>query len=176
MLAGGWAGCQSTAPHVANAPVAIQPSDAHYAFLFGHQYRTKVDLYLFGFTQQGEPVYYLGTRADNLDLGPKQLPARISRENIGKVYEAQPENGPGDVIIMDVVPAGAVLTIRAETHEVTPLSGVRGSGGYPMGFICDVNYDHKTNAVLAEFVQSHKQVSGKAPNQDISDAVAEKIQ
>jgi len=166
------AGCRSTAP--AGETSATVSSDAHYAFLFGQRYRTSRDLYLFAFTQ--EPAYrYLGTRADGFALGPKELPAAVTTENIGKIYQRSATDGMGDVIIADVVPVGAALTVRAETHEVTFLSGVRGSGGYPMGFIADAVFAGKTNSVLTEFIQSHATVTGKAPNQDISSQVAEKI-
>jgi hypothetical protein len=170
--AGSCAGCRSGSPQ--NGSIApIELSRAHYAFLFGQSYRTKTDLYVFSFTRETEPLYYLGTRANGLALGPKALPDRITTENIGKIFEAP--DGPNDIIIAGVAPAGSLLTVRAETHEVTMLSGVRGSGGYPMGFIGDLVYDGRTNSVLTEFVQSHKTVAEKVPNQDISDTVAEKI-
>jgi len=166
-------GCQSDAPSAASA---IERSDAHYGFLFGQKYRTKTDLYVFGFTQSPEPIYYVGTRADGLTLGPRNLPSQVTTANVGKVFQALPEDGANDIIIMGVAPAGSILTIRAETHEVTTLSTVRGSGGYAMGFIGELVHDGKTNSVLSEFVQSHKQVTGKVPNQDISTVVADKIQ
>jgi len=164
------AGCRSeTFPALGG----VEHSEAHYAFLFGQPYRTKADLYIFAFTRETEPIFYLGAWIDGVPFGPKYLPRDVSADNVGKVYRVQ--DSPDDVIIADVVPAGAILTIRAETHEVTWLSGVRGSGGYPMGFICDIVHNGKTNSVLSEFIQSHKQVAGKVPNQDISDAVAEKL-
>lgn len=171
MVASSGAGCRSGVP---STPVIVERSEAHYGFLFGLHYRTKTDLYIFAFTQQPEPIFYLGTRANGLAFGPPLLPREVSAENIGKVYRA--EDGPNDIIIADVVPAGSVLTINAETHDVTWLSGVRGSGGYEMGFLCDIVHNGKTNNVLSEFIQSHKQgISGKVPNQDISDVIAEKI-
>jgi len=172
MVAGICAGCRSGVPP---APAMVEPSEAHYGFLFGQRYRTKTDLYIFAFTQQPESIFYVGTRANGIAFGPPLLPRDVSAENIGKVYRA--EDGPNDVIIADVVPAGSILTINAETHDVTWLSGVRGSGGYEMGFLCDIIHNGKTNNVLSEFIQSHKQgVSGKVPNQDISVVIAEKIQ
>jgi len=175
-LLGWWsAGCKTNVPDPAAGPGIAPHSDAHYAFLFGQRYRTKVDLYIFFFSH--EPDYkYIGTRADNRNFGPKELPAEIASKNIGQTYEHVANDGLGDVVILDVAPAGAVLTINTETHDVTPLSGVRDSGGYPMGFICDLSYSGKTNSVFSEFVQSHKIVTGKVPNQDISTNIAEKIQ
>jgi len=160
-------GCRSNPP--------LERSEAHYAFLFGQKYRTKTDLYLFGFAQSPEPVYYIGTRANGLPYGPGELPPEITPDYRGRVFQALPGDGASDIVILDIAPAGSILTVRAETHDVTALSTVRGSGGYPMGFICELVYGGKTNSVLSEFVQSHKPVAGKVPNQDISPAVAEKI-
>lgn len=172
-LAGFCAGCQSGAPQ-SGAPAAIQ-SDAHYAYLFGQQYRTKIDLYVFFFTH--EPDYkYVGTRAGDFAFGPKDLPAEVTTKNIGQTFANWGVGDLGDIVILDIAPAGSILTIHAETHDVTPLSGVRGSGGYPMGFICQLESGGQTNYVFSEFVQSHKAVTGKVPNQDISTAVADKIQ
>jgi hypothetical protein len=161
------AGCA----HERGADEHSRPSEAHYAHLFGQRYRTQADLYLFTF---GDPDYqYLS----DARFGPKELPAPVSRENIGQVYKHWAEDGLGDVKILDVIPAGSGLTIAAETHEVTPLSGVRGSGGYPMGFICALEYNGKKVAgVLTEFIQSHKEVAGKVPNQEINPAAATKIE
>lgn len=168
------AGCQSETPHAETSPATIH-SDAHYALLFGQKYRTRIPLYLFNFT--GEPEYeFIGTRAGNLSFGPQTLPAEITTKNIGLSYPVYSMVNMGNIVIRDVVPAGAVLTIRTETHDVTQLSGVRGSGGYEMGFICTLNYDDKTNYVFTEFIQSHKNVSGKVPNEYLDDAVVEKIQ
>ena len=167
------AGCRSGAPG-AGAAAPVIHSDAHYAFLFGQRYRTKVDLYLFLFTQQPDYLY-VGRNDGATCFGPKELPAGVSPEQIGRVYERWATDGLGDLVIYGVAPAGSILTIHAETHDVTPLSGIRGSGGYPMGFICELNYDGKTNYVFSEFVQSHKTVVGKVPNEDINQAVAGKI-
>lgn len=168
------AGCQSSAPRADTAATVVH-SDAHYAFLFGQKYRTRIPLYLFDFT--GEPEYeFVGTRAGNLTFGPQTLPPEITTNNVGLNYPVWSMVNMGNLVIKDVVPAGSLLTIRAETHDVTQLSGVRGSGGYPMGFICELNYGEKTNSVFTEFIQSHKNVSGKTPNEYLDEAVVEKIQ
>jgi len=168
------AGCQSGPPHTDTSAAAAH-SDAHYAFLFGQKYRTRIPLYLFGFT--GEPEYqFVGTRAGNLAFGPPTLPGDIAAKNVGQNYPVYGIVNMGNIVIQDVVAAGAVLTIRTETHDVTQLSGVRGSGGYEMGFICELNYGEKTNYVFTEFIQSHKNVSGKVPNEYLDEAVVEKIQ
>src|SRR4051812_43533806 len=82
-------------------------SGPHYAFLFGQKYRTKVDLYRFAFTRETEPLYYLGTRAGGLAFGPRELPERTNWENVGRVVEARPEDGPNDIFIAGIVPAGS---------------------------------------------------------------------
>lgn len=152
-----------------------ESSGQHYTFLFGHRYRTQTDLYVFFFAQN--PDYkYVGTRANGLDCGPKELPVEVTQKNIGQTYERWAMDGLGDLVILGVAPAGSILTIRAETHDVTFLSRVRGSGGYPMGFICDLNYDGQTNSVLTEFIQSHKKVSGKVPNEFLNPALVKEIE
>lgn len=163
------AGCKSSAPDKNHS--AIQHSDEHYAYLFGQKYRAKTDLYLFLFTHQPDYLYIGGH-----GFGPRELPAEVTKTNVGQSFGLMTEPGDlGDLKILNVVPAGSILTIHAETHEVTPLSGIRGSGGYPMGFICLLNYDGKTNYIFSEFIQSHRKVAGKVPNEYINEAVAEKI-
>ncbi|MBU6410905.1 MAG: hypothetical protein KGR98_11015 [Verrucomicrobia bacterium] len=156
----------------------IVASGPHYQYLFGRRYRTKIPLYIFTFASETE-YRYVGTRADGFSFGPRELPPRITRDNIGKMFplhEGPPSDSEGDLIIADVAPAGSVLTIRAETHHVTFMSGVRGSGGYPMGFICKLNYDDKTNYVFSEFIQARRKVSGKVPNEYLDKTVVERIQ
>src|SRR5215510_4286533 len=113
-------GCGHQASEVAAISSPAEPpsvSHAHYAHLFGKRYRTKVDLYLFSLTS--EPDYkYLGRSTGSKFLSAS-LPADVSRRNVGRTY--------GTIKILDVVPGGSELTIRAETHEVTPFSGVQGS-------------------------------------------------
>ena len=165
------AGCQSAAPKTGNTAAH---SDAHYAYLFGQRYQTKVDLYVFFFAH--DPDYkFVGTRAGNFAFGPKDLPSSVTPQNIGQTFENWGAGDLGDIVILGIAPAGSVLTIHAETHDVTPLSGIRGSGGYPMGFICQLACNGQTNYVFSEFIQSHKTVTGKVPNEDISPIVAEKI-
>ena len=166
-----FAGCESGASRGGGSAIH---SDAHYAFLFGQRYRTRVGLYVFSFTRDPDSQF-VGTRADNSNFGPAGLPAVVDAKNVGKLYERRPQDALGDLIILDVAPAGSILTVRAETHDVTPLSGVREAGGYPMGFICELDFGGKTNTIFSEFIQSHKKVSGQVPNQDISRAVAAKI-
>jgi hypothetical protein len=168
------AGCQSGAPGIGNSASSVH-SDAHYAFLFGQRYRTKVDLYVFFFSHDPDNKY-VGTRSGDFTFGPKDLPAEITSKNVGLTFANWGPGDLGDIVILDIAPASSVLTIHAETHDVTLLSGIRGSGGYPMGFICQFDYNGKTNFIYSEFIQSHKTVTGKFPNEDISDAVAEKIQ
>jgi hypothetical protein len=161
-------GCKTTPPPGENS--SVQYSGPHYAFLFGQKFRTKTGLFIFFFTS--EPDYlYLGKNG----FGPKELPADVSKKYIGQTYPPQEPPNIGDIVIFDVAPAGSVLTIHAETHEVTPLSGIRGSGGYPMGFICQLNCGDKSNYVFTEFIQSHKKVSGKAPNEYLNPELVEKI-
>jgi len=134
-------------------------SQPHYARLFGKRYRTKVDLYLFALTS--DPDYkYLGRGDGGSKFLSARLPATVSRGNAGRTY--------GLIKILDVVPRGSELTIRAETHEVTPFSGIQGTAGIPMGFICALTYNGKQmDDVLSEFIQSHKEATGAVPNQEI---------
>src|SRR5262249_19692372 len=74
------------------------------------------------------------------------------------------------------VPAGSELTIEAETHEVTAFSGIRGTSGFPMGFICRLAYNGKQlSGILSEFIQSHKEVLTETPNQVIDETIAERL-
>jgi hypothetical protein len=140
---------------------------AHYAQLFGKRYRTKVDLYLFVLTP--DPDYrYLGRSVGGSRFLSANLPAAVNRRNRGRTY--------GMIRILDVVPRGSELTIRAETHEVTPFSGIQGSAGIPMGFICGLHYRGKQmDDILAEFIQSHKEVTTAVPNQEIDVNIAAPI-
>lgn len=130
---------------------------AHYAHLFGKRYRTKVDLYLFA-----------RNNADSRFLSGN-LPAKVSRRNRGRTY--------GMIKILDVVPRGSELTIHAETHDVTPFSGIQGSPGIAMGFICGLSYDGKQmDDILSEFIQLHTAVAGAVPNQEIDTSIAAPIE
>lgn len=162
-------GCKSTAPRGEEA--GIQHSGAHYAYLFGQRYRTKSDLYIFMFTHEPDYLYIGGN-----GFGPKELPHDVTKKNIGQTYERVTMDSLGDLEIFNVAPADSILTVYSETHDVTWLSGVRGSGGYPMGFICQLNHEGQTNYVYSEFIQSHKKVSGKMPNEFLNPALVEKIQ
>jgi len=167
LLACTLAGCshrdRETAGYSATAELSAI-SQAHYAYLFGKRYHTKVDLYLFVMT--ADPDYkYLGRNDGGSRFLSASLPTTVSRHNVGRTC--------GVVKILDVVPRGSELTIDAETHEVTPFSGIQGAGGIPMGFICRLHYDGKQlDDVLSEFIQSHKQVAGAVPNQEIDRAIA----
>jgi hypothetical protein len=119
---------------------------AHYAHLFGERYRTAVDLRLF----------HLAGDAERRFLG---RPGTLS--------------GLEEVTVLDLVPAGSELVIVAETHEVTPQSGIRDQGGYPMGFICALTYGGKREeGVLAEFIQAGQPAAPGVPNQRIDERIA----
>jgi len=175
LLAGfGFAGCQHVRPADTEGRPAV--SGAHYAHLFGQRYRTKVDLYLFSFVGDPTDVKYVGRNDGRNEFLAAVLPSAVSKDNIGKTGQHLSPNGVDEIKIIDVVPAGTDLTIAAETHEVTPFSNIRFSTGYPMGFICKLNYDGKQlEGVLSEFIQSHKEVTTQVANQEIDGAIAEKI-
>ena len=121
-------------------------SGAHYAHLFGQRYLTAVDLQLF------------------------RLAGDEERRFLGRPGTLQ---GLEDVTVLDLVPAGAELVIVAETHEVTPQSGIRERGGYPMGFLCTLTYGGKREeGVLAEFIQAGEQAPPGVPNQRIDERIA----
>lgn len=160
------AGEAATRPMAAGASPSSSP-EAHYAHLFGKRYRTRVDLYLFVFTPDSDDKY-LGRNSGGSGFLSRTLPAAVSRGNIGRTY--------GTLRIVDIVPAGSELTLRAETHEVTPFSGIQGASGIAMGFICSLAYDGKQmDDVLSEFIQSHQEVSGAVPNQEIDAAIATRV-
>src|SRR5687768_2564252 len=96
---------------------SARPSPSHhYAHLFGQRYRTIVDLYLFTFADDDERRY-LGINDGKLRHEPSSLPRGVGRPHVGRAY--------GPFKILDVVPAGAELTLVSETHEVTFASGIR---------------------------------------------------
>lgn len=79
--------------------------------------------------------------------------------------------------ILDVVPAGAELTILSETHEVTAASGIREKEGYPMGFICRLRYAGKqVEPVMAEFIQAAEHAPHGTPNQRIDESIAARVE
>jgi hypothetical protein len=89
----------------------------------------------------------------------------IERQYVGRTA--------GRFKILDVVPAGAELTILAETHEVTAASGIREKEGYPMGFICRLRYAGKqVEPVMAELIQAAEHAPPGTPNQRIDEAIA----
>jgi hypothetical protein len=133
----------------------------HYAHLYGQRYRTRVDLYLF--TRGDDDYKYLG-RHDRLPA----LPPGVGRESVGRTQ--------GGLTILDVVPAGSELVVVAETHEVTPESGIREKSGYPMGLICRLVYGgREIEGVLAEFIQAGETAPPQTPNQRIDDTMAARI-
>jgi len=167
------AGCQHAAPVNEAGPAA--KSEAHYVHLFGQRYRTKADLYLFTFTADPD-MTYLGRNDGRSPQLAAWLPATVNHVHVGQMISRVAGDGRGDLKIVAVFPSGSELTLIAETHEVTPWSGIRGTSGYPMGFICNITGGgRRADAVLAEFIQAHKEVTGKTPNQDIDETIAEKI-
>jgi hypothetical protein len=151
------AGCRHGVEVVPPPPAA----GAHYADLYGQRYRTRVDLYLF--TRGDDDYKYLG-RHDRLPA----LPPDVLREHVGRT-----EHG---LTILDVVPAGSELVVVAETHEVTPESGIREKAGYPMGLICRLVYGGRERAgVLSEFIQAGEAAPPQTPNQRIDEAIATRI-
>jgi len=89
----------------------------------------------------------------------------IERQYVGR--------SAGRFKILDVVPAGAELTIVSETHEVTAASGIREKEGYPMGFICRLRYAGKqVEPVMAEFIQAGEHAPPGTANQRIDEAIA----
>lgn len=168
------AGCYPASTRTGETSPARVPGQ-HYAYLFGQRYRTRTDLYLFAVVDELD-YKYLGRIDAGAKFGPPELPATVDRANIGREYRRSSENGLGDIVILDVAPAGSVLTIVAETHGVTALSGIRGSSGYPMGFICTLDFDGKHyEGVFSEFIQSHREVTTKIPNEEMNPVVADKI-
>jgi|SRR5262249_42317539 len=160
-------GCRHEMSAVSKDPPGTQATGQHYAHMFGQRYRTKVDLYLFIF-KPDQDYKYLGINNAYRRFPRGTLPAAISKRHIGRTY--------GNVKILDVVPAGSELTIEAETHEVTALSGIRGASGFPMGFICGLTYNgRQLKGILSEFIQSHKEVPTQTPNQEIDETIAVRI-
>jgi hypothetical protein len=139
-------------------------SGPHYAAMFGQRYRTKIDLYVFVFDGDVDHMY-LGARGRK---GLDQLPEKVTAENVGKTFE--------HVNILAAVPAGAELTLIAETHETSGTSGVRDHGGIAMGFIARLSYPgNQFDGVLTEYVQTAEQGAPRALNQRIDPAVARLI-
>lgn len=141
-----------------------EDAGAHYAFLFGRHYRTKVDLYLFALAADPE-IKYVGVNDGRDQPGTRFLPSGVKREAIGRAR--------GSIALLDVVPAGSELIVRAETHEVTSLSGIHEAGGYPMGFIAELNYGGGKHEAAArtEFIQSHVSMAEAKPNQRLDEAL-----
>jgi len=122
-----------------------------------------VNLYLFG--SEETERRYVGLNDGRLRSQPAVLPAAVTRDNVGRVF--------GEFTVLDVVPAGALLTILSETHEVTAASGIREKDGYPMGFICRLRYGGTdVEPVLAEFIQAGERAPYQTPNQRIDEAIA----
>jgi hypothetical protein len=126
-------------------PPVPQSPGHHYPHLFGQRYRTKVDLYLFS-SEDTERQY-------------------VAREHVGRAFR--------EWKVVEVVPAGAELTILSETHEVTAASGIRDKEGYPMGFICRLSYGAKqVEPVMSEFIQAAERAPHQTPNQRIDESIA----
>ena len=162
-----WLAClalSACGPRPAGRP---EPSH-HYAHLFGQRYRTNVDLYLFTFADD-EERRYVGLNDGRLRTEPSALPGAVTRGHVGLTY--------GPFKILDVVPAGSVLTLVAETHEVTATSGIREKEGYPMGFICRLAYaGRELDAVYAEFIQAADRVPFRTPNQRVDEKIATRME
>lgn len=163
LLCLGMAACHYPPTLSSSTPPASPESGQHYARMFGQRYRTKTDLYLFVIREDFD-YKYLGRKDSRLPA----LPADVSKARIGYAY--------GDFLILDVVPAGSVLTLAAETHELTGLSGLRAKGGIPMGFICKLAYDgREQDGVFSEFIQKARQAPPGTLNQEIDPAIAERL-
>jgi hypothetical protein len=158
------AGCKQISREPSRTPPV---SGEHYAHLFGQRYRTKMDLCLFIFNRDME-YKYIGINDGHTLFRPATLPVGVGVNDIGKTY--------GNITILDIVPAGSEFTIGAETHETTPLSGIRRMGGYPMGFICRLTCNgRQVNDALSEFIQSAEEAPPGIPNQAIDERIAERI-
>jgi hypothetical protein len=157
-------GCRrEAAPAATASPISGQ----HYLHLFGQRYRTKVDLYLFAFTDDDERVY-LGRHDGRRQGPPADLPRAVVQSEVGRTH--------GRLHILDAVRAGSELTIVAETHEVTAASGIREKEGYPMGFICRLEYGGRAReGVYAEFIQAGEHAPFRTPNQHLDEAVVARV-
>jgi hypothetical protein len=168
------AGASCDAP-AARAPVksaeAQEVADSHhYSFLFGSEYRTQQDLYLFVFTPDPE-VVYIGAHGDRAP----ELPLEVTPAHLGRVFHRAARDGLGDFKVVDVVPAGAKLTIESETHEVTGRSGIHGAPGYAMGFTATISIGAKrVEYVRTEFIQARDPNAG-ASNQRIAASFAQPL-
>ena len=162
LLCLGLSACQHH-PAGMNLESVSRESGEHYAGMFGQRYRTKTDLYLF-IIHEDFDYKYLAKRDSRLP----ELPADVSKAHIGYTY--------GDFLILDVVPAGSVLTLAAETHELTGLSGLRAKGGIPMGFICKLAYNgREQDGVFSEFIQLARPAPPGTLNQEINPEFAERL-
>lgn len=146
------------------ASTASVESGPHYAHMFGQQYRTKTDLYIFIFNTDTDHVY-IGSRDRR---GLATLPPKVDDANVGRTF--------GRAQILAVLPAGSVLTLLAETHETLGSSGLRDHGGIAMGFIARATHaDAQFEGVLTEFIQTAESAPGRALNQRLDPSVVEPI-
>ena len=147
--------------------MAAESAGEHYKDLLGRRYRTEVDLYLFAFKDELERPF-LGINDAAFPARPPALPREVEAKLIGQTF--------GDARILDVVPAGAELTLISETHEVTAVSGIRDKGGYPMGFISRLSYRGRTvEGVLTEFIQAGDAAPPRTLNQRIDERLAARV-
>ncbi len=152
--------------HVDAVPAPSPTPGQHYFPLFGQRYRTTADLLLFAFTDDAERVY-VGVNEGSRPH-PASLPAGSSRAHVGRTF--------GEVAVLDVVPRGATLTIVGETHEVTAASGIRDKGGYPMGFIVQLEFGGRTlEGVYTEFIQTGEDAPFRTPNQRLDEGLTARI-